>query len=236
MAIRGILFDKDGTLIDLRQTWTPAMDAALAALADWTGEADLAARFYEAAGHDPATGRPRQGSLLSGGANDDLAALWADMSGLPDSAGVAGRLVQIMEVRAASEPVPLFDVAALLAELSGRGFALGVATMDAEWVAETTLSGLGARALVGYCAGYDSGFGIKPGPGMVHGFCHAVSLPPDMVMVVGDTQHDMEMARAAGAGLAVGVRTGVDGGEDIATLADRMVDDARGILDLLVEA
>ena len=91
----------DGTLIDLRQTWTPAMDAALAALADWTGEADLAARFYEAAGHDPATGRPRQGSLLSGGANDDLAALWADMSGLPDSAGVAGRLVQIMEVRAA---------------------------------------------------------------------------------------------------------------------------------------
>lgn len=235
MSIRGILFDKDGTLIDHAQTWVPAMDAALAALEDWTGESGLAPRYLEAAGHDPTLGRPRPGSLLSGGANDELAELWAGMSGLADTDDIAGRLVQIMEVRAADDPVPLFDVPALVVALRQRGLVLGIATMDAEWVAERTLDGLGVREEVAFVAGYDSGYGIKPEPGMVHAFCHAASLPPDMVMVVGDTQHDMMMAKNAGAGLAVGVRSGVGAGLDIGALADHMLDDARGVLGLLAE-
>lgn len=233
MSIRGILFDKDGTLIDHEQTWVPAMDAALDALADWTGEAELAPRYLEAAGYDPALERPRPGSLLSGGANDDLARLWAKMSGLADIEDVSERLVRIMEVRAASDPVPLFNIPALFAELLSRDLVLGVATMDAEWVARATLDGLGLDEHVQFVAGYDSGYGIKPEPGMVHGFCHAASLPPDMVMVVGDTQHDMQMARNAKAGLAVAVRSGVGGGLDIGHLSDHMLDDAQGILELL---
>ena len=233
VSIHGILFDKDGTLIDHQLTWVPAMEKALAALSDWTGEADLAPRYLEAAGQDAALGRPRPGSLLSGGANDDLAALWADMSGLARPREVAERLVRIMEVRAADDPTPLFDVPALVVALRQRDLVLGIATMDAEWVAESTLDGLGVREEVMFVAGYDSGFGIKPEPGMVHAFCHAASLPPQNVMVVGDTQHDMMMARNAGAGVAVGVRSGVGGGLDIADLADHLLDDARGILDLL---
>lgn len=233
MAIRGILFDKDGTLIDHERTWVPAMDAALDALADWTGEADLAPRYLEAAGFDPALGRPRPGSLLSGGANDDLGRLWAEMSGLPNASEVTQRLVQIMEVRAASEPAPLFNIPQLFADLLARDLVIGIATMDAEWVARATLDGLGLSDHVVFVAGYDSGYGIKPEPGMVHGFCHAASLPPDMVMMVGDTQHDMQMARNAKVGLAVAVRSGVGGGLDIGHLADHMLDDARGIVGLL---
>lgn len=233
MSIRGILFDKDGTLIDHERTWVPAMDAALAALADWTGDADLSQRYLEAAGHDPQLGRPRPGSLLSGGANDELASLWAKMSGLPDIKDITDRLVQIMEVRAASEPVPLFEIAPLFDALRANGIVLGIATMDAEWVANATLDSLGLGEDVAFVCGYDSGYGIKPEPGMVHAFCHAASLPPDMVMVVGDTQHDMLMARNAKAGLAVAVRSGVGGGLDIGHLADHMLDDARGIIEIL---
>ena len=56
--------------------------------------------------------------------------------------------------------------------------------------------------------GYDSGFGTKPGPGMVTAFCDRLRMQSNEVLVVGDTLHDLHMGRAANAGLVVGVLSG----------------------------
>ena len=58
---------------------------------------------------------------------------------------------------------------------------------------------------------------------MVLGFCAATGLAPAEVLVVGDTDRDMMMARAAGAGLAVGVLTGATPREPLEALADHVI-------------
>ena len=54
---------------------------------------------------------------------------------------------------------------------------------------------------------------------MVHAFSAAVAVPPAAIAVVGDTPHDLEMAHAAGAGLAIGVLTGASPRESLAPRA-----------------
>jgi phosphoglycolate phosphatase len=229
LQILGILFDKDGTLLDFQQTWMPAYEAAVEALCDWADDGALRSRCLAAGGKDPDGDGVDPASLLAAGANDELAGVWAGLSGLPDTAEVAGRLIRVMEFRAAENPVPLVDIAGLFGRLAGRGLRLGVATMDAEWVARRNLAQLAADGFVSYIAGYDSGYPVKPAPEMVHGFCHAVTLPPDRVMVVGDSPLDLEMARAAGAGRVVGVRSGVADEAALAPLADSVIDNVGDI-------
>ena len=91
----------------------------------------------------------------------------------------------------------------------------------------------GVIDLLEFVAGYNSDHGSKPGPGMVLGFCAHLACAPAEVAVVGDNSHDMDMARAAGAGLRIGVLTGTSSREELATHADHVIDsiaDLEGLL------
>jgi phosphoglycolate phosphatase len=55
------------------------------------------------------------------------------------------------------------------------------------------------------------------------------------VCVVGDNLHDLEMGRAAGAGLVVGVLTGTSEHGDLAPLADRVLESIVALEALLDE-
>jgi phosphoglycolate phosphatase len=129
-----------------------------------------------------------------------------------------------MDEHVARHQVPVGEgLAELFARLAGRGFSLGLATTDGEAAARAAARALGLAGNLDFVCGYDSGFGSKPEPGMVLGFCEAAGIAPAGVLVVGDTRHDMAMARAAGAGMAVGVLTGVSPREDLAPHADRVI-------------
>ena len=71
-------------------------------------------------------------------------------------------------------------------------------------------------------AGSDSGFGAKPAPGMINGFLNVTSLPPDNVVMVGDSLHDLQAGRAAGT-RTLGVLTGPAPTETLAPLADTIL-------------
>ena len=64
----------------------------------------------------------------------------------------------------------------------------------------------------------------KPAPDIVHAFSEAIGVPPSEIVVIGDNPHDIEMARSAGAGAALGVLTGNSGRDDLAPLADAVLD------------
>jgi phosphoglycolate phosphatase len=68
---------------------------------------------------------------------------------------------------------------------------------------------------------------------MALAFCAAVGVPPREVALVGDSPADLAMARAAGCGLAIGVRSGGGAEADLAPLADALIDDVHGLEALL---
>ncbi len=225
MAIRGILFDKDGTLLDFFETWIPAYRAAVEVAADLAGGSAVAGRMLRATGFDPESGTLDPLSLLAGGTTAQICDAWADEAGIIERERFSQLVHEAMDDYASRYPVPIAEgLDALFERLVGKGYALGIATMDSEMVARVTAETLGLSRWLTFLAGYNSGHGVKPEPGMVLGFCAAAGLAPAEVLVIGDTDRDINMARNAGAGLAVGVLTGASPSEQLARIADQVLE------------
>ena len=221
--ITGILFDKDGTLFDFQATWGRWTETTLDLLAP---DRETWARMARAGGYDPERRRFVPGSPVVAGAPSEIARIWAGFR--PDLG--AARVESILDQTAhdvLADPDMLFPAAAdlpgLLAGLRAGGYALGVATHDSEQGAQIQLGVAGVADAFDFIAGYDSGHGLKPGPGMLLAFAAAMAIPPAGVVMVGDSRHDLEVARSAGAAMAVGVLTGPATREDLAPWADRIL-------------
>jgi len=221
-AIRGLLFDKDGTLFDFNATWMPLYLETANEVAG--GDKTLALKLLVESGYDEASQRLDPRSPLAAGTNAQIAEIWAQVAG---GAWSVARLTRRFDANFAKSmemrPTPVTDLASLFGRLKAKGLKIGVATMDSHAAARAAIETFELVGLVDFACGYDSGHGHKPGPGMVEAFCRAVELAAKDVAVVGDTPHDMHMARAAGAGLAIGVLTGVSPREVLADHADRVL-------------
>ena len=215
--IRAVLFDKDGTLFEFAASWRGVVGAILDRLAG--DDYVLRHRLGALGGYDVATGRFAAGSPIVAGATEEVAALWAPL--LP---GLTVEQIERLSNEAARtiggpQLAPAADLPTLLTRLRRRGLALGVATHDAEASARFHLAAVDALEHFDFVAGYDSGWGLKPGPGMVLAFALAARVDPAEIVMVGDSVHDMGAARAAGAA-AVAVLTGPAGPDDLAPHAD----------------
>lgn len=222
--LRGILFDKDGTLIDFRSTWVPAYRGVAAELADRLGGGqDLARTLLERLGYDPMADAFAEDSPLLWATNELIARTWAEtpeVGGRLDTAEIVQRHFNDLE---RYPPQPVGDLPALLGRLRRRGFVLGIATMDDTEVALATAARLELAEHLAFVVGADAGHGEKPGPGMALAFCAACGLSPGEVVMVGDTPADLLMAREAGLAFAVAVRTGATPLHLVEPLADRVL-------------
>lgn len=207
-ALRGVLFDKDGTLIDLHASWVASGLQTARRLCALAGQPQRFDAMVRDAGYDAVAARLDPRSLWASGTTEALIRDWLAQLGIGGGEAMVARTVASMTEQAAASAVPLADLGALFTGLSRRGLHVGVATMDLETGARAVLAHLGVLDAVDFVCGCDSGHGEKPGPGMVLAFCDACGLDPVQVMVVGDTPHDMHMARAAGVGVAVAVTSG----------------------------
>jgi phosphoglycolate phosphatase len=228
-AIKGLLFDKDGTLLDFHATWLPAYRSAAhmvarEALRPATGE-DLLAL----GGYDHGADRFDPGSLLACGTTAEIARLWASEAGLDDVVRLEAGLEAIFHREAAARAVPVTGLFPLFQRLAGRGLVLGIATMDSERLARTTADSFGIDSFLSFVCGYDSGFGQKPDAGMVEAFCRSTGLDAASIAVIGDTPHDLHMGRAAGAGLVVGVLSGASAREALEAHCDQVLDNVLGL-------
>ena len=77
----------------------------------------------------------------------------------------------------------------------------------------------GVIELFDFVAGFDSGHGGKPEPGMLLAFARVAGLAPSAVLMVGDSRHDLIAGRRAGMA-TLAVLTGVAEAADLADLAD----------------
>lgn len=231
MALRGVLFDKDGTLIDFNASWRGAFESVALELA---GDAGRASALLETGGWDENAQAFRAGSLIAAGNSLEIAEAWLAQL---EKEGDPRNLADWMDLRfaelGAQNASALFPLEELFGALRGRGMKLGVATNDSESGARGTLKALGALGLVDFVAGYDSGHGAKPEPGMLHAFCWTCCLTAQEVVMVGDNAHDMLMGKAAGAGLLVGVLSGNSAAGDLQPPAQHLLPTAAELPGLL---
>lgn len=200
--IKGLLFDKDGTLFDFERTWGGWCARVLAELAP--DDLELRRNLAQACGYDVDTGRFVAGSVVVNGTADDTAAAIFAVDpniSMAHSKAVGHKMLADLPL------AQVCDLDQLFITLRGHGLALGVATNDFEANATAQLSAANLDTHFPFVAGYDSGFGGKPGPGMIHGFCEAVGLGVEQVAMIGDSTHDLHAGRAAGC-FTVGVLTG----------------------------
>jgi phosphoglycolate phosphatase len=229
-TIAGILFDKDGTLLDYARSWLP-VNRELARIAA-RGDEDLARRLLVAGGMDPDSGYVTPDSLLAAGNTVEIAeGLVA--AGAPFTVGELSVIFDGLFANSAALAVAVTDLAVFFETLGTRGYRLGVASSDNEASIRATADRFGFSGRLDYVAGYDSGFGVKPEPGMVLGFCAATGLAPHQVAVVGDNNHDLHMGRNAGAGLTVAVLTGTGSRESLAAASDYCLNDITELMALM---
>ena len=228
MKYRGILFDKDGTLIDFQRSWLPVFK--LAADEFVGGDERLAALLLEAGGYDAGADRIVGGSLLAVASNHQVAQCWSRLlGGGPGVDRMTRRLADILRQQAPRHVVPVAGLGETLHALRRDGYRLGIATSDSLTGIHNTLGDFDVLDYFDFLAGYDSGHGTKPGGGMLRAFCAATAIDARAVVVVGDNDHDIAMGRDGGAGLCVGVLTGTSTRAELEPVADVVVD---GIPDL----
>lgn len=218
--IRGILFDKDGTLVDYEASWNP-LNRRAAALAA-RGDMALAEHLLHSVGAD-AQGRAVADSIIAAGTTLAIAAAWV-RAGAPFTVTELAGELDTMFRESAAHMVPVVDLAALFARLKARGLKLGIASSDNEGSIHAALAFFGLTEAVDFVAGYDSGYAAKPDPAVLAAFCAATGLVPAEVAMVGDNTHDVAMGRAGGAALSIGVLTGTGTRASLAPSSDLCLD------------
>ena len=125
--------------------------------------------------------------------------------------GAAGRAASASSPRATgtttsrtTRSIPLFaGVREMLTELDAAGYLLGVATGKSRAGLDRALDAAGGRHFFTATRCADEGF-AKPHPDMLLHLMDRVGASPGETLMIGDTTHDLELARNAGvAALAV---------------------------------
>lgn len=227
MRAAGILFDKDGTLFDFRASYAPATAGVVRELA---GNEALAVRMASLAGFDLSTRVFSPDSVIIAGTAHDMAALWHPF--LQQPAETLPFVIDELFEKHSRECMTLFvQVPPVLSELLQLGMHIGLATNDSEANGRAHLGLAGIDHHFSFIAGHDSGHGAKPGPGMVQAFAAECGILPGAVLMVGDSRHDMDAARAAGA-IAVAVATGLATAGELAPHADHVIETLEELLAL----
>ena len=240
--IKGILFDKDGTLVDFFSLW-------LGAAEEVTGEflrknsmpEDREMREYimEAMGIKNNKADPKGGLAYK-----SYAEIAKDLEKALSKKNIS---ISVREIGAQLEGVftqyisgddvcyiETADLKVLLEKLKRMEIYIGLATADTLYSALKCLESLNILAEFDYIGADDGVKRPKPYSDMFQEFQEKFSLKPEEIAVVGDTCNDMVFARQNG-GIGIGVLSGVSEREDFGKEADYILASVEGLPAFLKE-
>lgn len=227
-----IIFDKDGTLIDFDSMWGPWM-IQLADRLEAHTHTTLRPALYTAFGFDAEHGHVVADGKLAITPMADLYKLTEQVltqCGL-SPAQAAEAVTQAWFV---PDPValakPVTPLAPFFEKLNAQGIKVAIATTDDREPTLATLRGFGVLDLVETLVCADDGILVKPKPDMILTICQRLGVTPQQTVMVGDAVADLQMGQAAGAGLVVGVLTGVSPVAKLAPHADVVIDSIAGLI------
>jgi phosphoglycolate phosphatase len=221
-----LIFDKDGTLIEFHLMWGGWVDE-LARRLEASTSLPLRDRLYALLGVDQASGLVQAHGLMAATPmrriREVVESFVAEAGADPAAAGEAVALAWH-----APDPValaqPVTDLLSLLGRLRRRVPTFAVATSDDRDPTERTLAALGIADEMAALSCADDGRPNKPAPDPVLYLCSTLGVEPARTAVIGDAPPDLRMARAAGAGRAIGVLSGVGDRATLEPLADVVLD------------
>lgn len=221
IEIELIVFDKDGTLVELHAPWGRWAEMVGEALAGLIPPPQFLSRI----GWDTATRRIMAETPLaiaSAATLQAVIATWLYEAGLGWTAAMSKATAATTETAAPTAP-PVCALQPLFAALAARGLKLAVVTSDDRAGVERDLGPHGVLQYLDAIIGGDAGLAAKPAPDMLLAACATAGVAPERAIVVGDSLADMWMGRAAGAGLVIGVLSGAGTAAVLAPHADMLL-------------
>jgi phosphoglycolate phosphatase-like HAD superfamily hydrolase len=223
---QAIIFDKDGTLIDFDAMWGGWVVYLAEQLRSVSG-LDVHRALCLAMGYDETTRKVLANGKL---ASRPMSQLYQATIEVVQSFGLSKHEAKCVVEKAWCIPDPvilakqLTDTRALFSSLYDRGIQIAIATADDRAPTQAMIEAFDIEEFIGTMVCADDGIPSKPAPDMVLTVCERLKLDPRSVMVIGDTASDLKMARAAGAGLAVGVLSGVSSAKDLIPYAHVLIE------------
>lgn len=234
---QAIIFDKDGTLIDFDAMWG-GWTVYLAEQLHQSSGLNVHAPLCMAFGYDEGTNK-----VLAHGkvAASPMAQLYELAIEVIQSLGLDLEAAQkiVEESWCIPDPVllakPLTDLRDLFYKLQTENIKIAIATADDRAPTQAMIEAFDIEEYISTMVCADDGIPTKPKPDMVLTICERISIAPSKVMVIGDTVSDLKMARAAGAGLCVGVLSGVSKARDLVQYADILIESIDELHDYVAE-
>ncbi|MEM7030272.1 MAG: HAD family hydrolase [Chloroflexota bacterium] len=228
-----VIFDKDGTLIDFDAMWGSWIQDLVTRIASETGfgKSDL---LYNHLGYDVYSGNFVPNGIAAAAPLAEFQQSIIDFlikQGVAKQVATDGFLAAWFEPDPIALTQPLTDLTQLFTELHQISARVAVATSDNRALTEATLASLNITHLVDDIICADDGIPIKPEPDMIQHLCQKLGVLPNKTVMVGDNVVDLQMGRAANAGITIGVTSGVCTETELRPYADLVL---ASIDDLLV--
>lgn len=203
--IKGILFDKDGTLIEFREYWHMVISRLFTELEKEYGVKSETLLMLKKISGYLAEGFQKE-SMIQYATTSQIIDSWEEII-MREEGSIIGReeLLDLFEGIALSEDMvirSLPGVDRLLYYLKKKGYFLGIATADSTKSAVHSLKKAGLLHYFDYIGCNEEDTQAKPSPQMAYAFCRQVGIKTEELLVVGDSVTDLEFAENAGASFA----------------------------------
>jgi phosphoglycolate phosphatase len=227
-----IVFDKDGTLIDINALWSGRTQRWVEAISTSTGLTEKTRQdLYAILGYLPTRGHVHPESPL---AVASLEILYTLAAGVICKTGTPWHQARQQVISCAQDTIlaafnpadirPKGDVAGLMRQLVRAQVHIAVVTSDDRRMTESTLEFLGVKDMVNLTICGDEPVPNKPSPEALWQISTQLGIDVKRIMMVGDTISDMQFAKNAGAAFRIGVVSTPENTSLLAPHADALVE------------
>lgn len=218
LPCQGILFDKDGTLLEFLQLWGPWADSLLnqlEAVLSGMGSGFTVERgrvlgtVHDSEGH--IIDYDRQGPLAIATVDESTGLLAGQLyaAGMPwnDAITTVRELSNsaMQEVRSKRQAEPMPGLVSFLESCRAASIKVAVVTSDSTSAAEEHLEWMGIRSFFTSIVGCDCVTLGKPNGETAKLACQELHIHPNQAIVIGDSNGDMQMGLHAGVSHVIGV-------------------------------
>ena len=230
VRIKGILFDKDGTIFDFQKSWGYWFYDLSKKLTNGNNK-DLL-NIFKKFSFDKKEKRFNNDSVFASSTFEE------NIQGFK-SILVNLKKEEIKKIAIDStqtmKQIPVTNLIDLFTKLKSKNYLLGIVTNDLENTTIMQLRKANICEYFDYIVGSDSGYGAKPNTGQLTNFCERFDISPFDTYMVGDTIHDMIAGKKAKMH-TIGVLTGIANENQLKSNADIVINNISEIsktLDLL---